>query len=53
MQPVPLNAVGQVGLIQTEGLERTRNENFRVEFGNCVTNSQSATLRWRVTVACC
>ncbi len=46
MQPVPFNAAGQITLIQTEGLERTRNESFRVEFANCVTNSQIATLRW-------
>jgi peptide-methionine (R)-S-oxide reductase len=46
MQPVPFNAAGQIALIQTEGLERTRNESLRVEFANCVTNSQIATLRW-------
>jgi peptide-methionine (R)-S-oxide reductase len=46
MQPVPFNAAGQIALIQTEGLERTRNERLRVEFANCVTNSQIATLRW-------
>jgi hypothetical protein len=53
MRPVPFNAAGQTALIQTEGLERTRNESLRVEFANCITNSQIATLRWRVIVACC
>ncbi len=37
MQPVPFNAAGQIALIQTEGLERTRNESLRVEFANTTT----------------